>query len=107
MSVRVLPARVATRSEKDINRKWGLVAERIDRETREAIRDVLLYLHYDHDEPPLLGHPADVAHAHACFNDGWQQAMATAADALTDDNYIRERRGLIEDKFTKEPESDE
>ena len=111
MTVIVLPQRAATRPERDIHRKWGIIAERIagDEELRDAIRDVLLWEHYKHDRPPLLGQPADIAHADACFCDGWQQALATAADALTSTEYIRAMRGLIEERVNqpKEPEFNE
>lgn len=109
MSVIVLPDRVAASDGRKILAKWGVIADRIagDEELREAIRDVLLYEHFKHSSAPVLGLPSDVAHATACFGEGYQQGIATAADALTDARYIAARRGEIEDRISKEHETDD
>lgn len=109
MSVVILPDRTAEADPRALHRKWGIVAERVaaDEELRDAIRDVLLFEHFKHSSAPRTDLPSDMAHALSCFGDGYQQGIATAADALTDSRYIAARRGEIEDRIKKEQQTDD
>lgn len=106
MSVRAIPDRIPEIDPMRLHEKWGSVLEQIasDPALVEAVRDVLLHEHYKKPVEPRPGRPDD--YAHVCHADGWQQGLAAAFDALTNREYIREQRILIE-TMSKEPTHDD